>query len=337
MAEGGWKYYGWISNPDGGTNGELATRMAAWKSAFVSGLAALSSGWSLHADVTAYNSACWWWALEHTSGARLIWARCGDNSTGNVIEASNEAYNTTRIANQFEGSMWVAYVQPHLSGTALGANPATSGFLPTGSLKFFPVWQYNEWSGSARPGQFGHHILVRGSNVIYMYADTVDGDPQIDGINFMGECLDQLTHESHATEPDNHVDSLYGHLYYQDCNYAVSTWRCQFFDAEQAYRTTTSQTYNGALLTDNVVDREPWSWEVPTVYVSSNNLEPVSGGGAGIVTGSGIKGRINPEWMRYVMLPGGPANDKQRLNGGNFVYLRNGIAVGYDPTNGSML
>ena len=71
---------------------------------------------------------------------------------------------------------------------------------------------------------------------------------------------------------------------------------------------------------------------MPTFYVSSNDLDT-----AGVVVGNGIKGSMNPEWMRYTMFPGGPANDKQLLDGGNFIYLRNGIAVGWDPSNGSML
>jgi len=332
MATGGWKYVGHITNPHSGSNTDVGLEIAEWKTAWVAALALAGTGWSLHADVTLYNSACWWWALEHTGGARIVFVRGGDNSTGNVLEASNTWDNVTRVAGDYEQRSWVAYVQPHLSATALGTNPAAAGFLPSGSLKFFPMGADSEITGGAWGGPHAYHIVVRGGDAIVTIGFEVDIDPQVDTLNVMGECLDRLAHENHLTEPDNHADSKYAHLQFDSTAYNAGS-RAQYFDAAQSYLfRENSMTYLSALLTDDVCDRDPWTWQVPTFYVSSNDLD-----NDGIVTGNGIKGSMNPEWMRFTMFPGGPANDKQRLDGGDFIYLRNGIAIGWDSSNGSML
>jgi hypothetical protein len=336
MATGGWKYVGYNTNPHSGSPADHLTAITNWQTYLVTNLA--SEGWSLHAAPVNWSNQLFWFAIEHTGGARVVFVYGGDLS-GTVIEASNEQYNVTRDNGAHENTWWVAYIQPHLSATALGTNPATAGFLPSGSLKFTSMWGYGELSGAWWGEPFGYHVAARGGNIWFAVAADIDGNtldptvagPHINTLCLMGEFLDRLAHENHSTEPDNHADSKYGMLSMDDCNYST-TYRLQFFDAAQNHRTTGSIAYLSSLLTDDVCDREPWVWQVPTFYVSSNDLD-----NAGVVTGNGIKGSMNPEWFRFTMFPGGPANDKQRLDGGDFVYLRNGIAVGYDPSNGSMV
>lgn len=331
MAIGGWKYCGFITNPHSGSFTDVGLEVTEWKTALVALLSAGSTGWSLHADVAQYNDGCFWFAIEHTGGARFVFARCGTNSTGNVVEASNSYDAISKAAGTYSNNYWGAYVQPHLSATALGTNPATAGFLPTGSLKFVSWRGYDDTNLTGYP--VAHHIFVRGGGIIWGVSYDVSTNPEVGYLGLAGECLDRLAHEDHDTEPDNHADSKYAQLVWAGCNYTAQL-RAQFFKADQTLYVvaTANQAYLSELLTDNVCDREPWTWQVPTFYISSNDLD-----NDGVVTGDGIKGSMNPEWFRYTMFPGGPANDKQRLEGGAFIYLRNGIAVGYDSGNGSML
>lgn len=331
MPLGGWLYTGFLSDPHDGSTTQTVAETDAWKTAWVAGLA--GTGWSLLVDTTAYsNNKCSWFALQHTDGARAIFIRCGYYFGGggeNILVAQNDAYNAIRSVGTYFGTFWCCYVQPHLSATPLGTGPLDVAFLPAGSMKFFPMGEYTQKLDHGKPN--GYHVWARGSNLICSIAKNIDDSPPMDTVDLLGECLDRLAHENHPTEPDNHADSKYAHVHWDDCNYST-TFRCQFFDAAQNLRTTSSQAYLSALLTDDVCDRAPWTWQVPTIYVSSTDLST-----DGVVTGNGIKGSVNPEWMRYTVLPGGPVNWKQTFDSGNFVYLRSGIAVGHDSSNGNPL
>ena len=336
MAVGGWKYYGYNTSVHTGSIADVRAEMAEWKTALVTMLALGGTGWSLHADIAYYGQSISWFALEHTGGARVVFIRVGDATwSSTAIHANNDAENTTRIEQSNENLIFAAYVQPHLSATAFVGNPDSAGFLPGTSLKFFSMRGTTEVY-NPDPGPNGYHVMVRGGDMIIAMSYGVTSNPAIDTVAIMGECLDKLVHAEHPTEPDDHANSKYAHMQWDDCNYAGSM-RCQFFDAEGNLRLASGGTYLSGILTDNICDRAPFPWQVPLLYVSSSNLLPVSAGGWGVVTGNGLKGYMNPEWMRFTNFPDGPANNKQRMDGGDFIYLRAGIAVGWDPSNGSML
>jgi hypothetical protein len=336
MAEGGWIYAGVCTGVHSGSNPDVAGEVEELKSSLVALLAAKSTGWSLHAAVTAYASnQCWWFALQHTSGARVVIVRSGDYVVaGNIIHADNDGFNITRTVFATENSVYLAYLQPSVSAVALVGNPDASGFLPVGSLRFLNARAYEDVGTD--PGPNGYHVMVRGGDMIFAISYGLTTNPDINTVACMGECLDRLVHASHPSTPDTGVDAKYAHVQWDDCNY-TGFCNCQFFDVEHYGRIANLHLYYSEILTNNVCDREPFTWQVPLFYVSSSNLEPRSVGGDGVVQGNGLKGYMNPEWMRYTNFPDGPANNKQRMSESKFIYLRAGISVGWDPSNGEML
>ena len=337
MTDGGWKYCGYNGGRNSGETSDLVIEMTAWQDALVTALGLAGTGWSQHTAVASYSSDSMWFSLEHTGGARVVFAKVGyTGSSSNVIHADNDMYGGVRMEQIYENNLFAAYVQPHLSATALGANPAAAGFLPSGSLKFCSLRAFAENLDYKDGEPHGYHVMVRGGNMIFAVSYGITSNPDINNVAVMGECFDRIVHAGHPTEPDNHADSKYGMVVWDDCNY-TGTMRCQFFDAAGNHRYTSSQLYYSGILANTVCEAPPYPWQVPLFHVESSNLKTIADGGSGVVTGSGLKGSMNTEWMRYTNFPDGPANNKQRLAGGDFIYLRAGIAVGWDSANGGML
>jgi hypothetical protein len=171
--------------------------------------------------------------------------------------------------------------------------------------------------------------MVKDDNMILIRVNNEHEGHHLDRFLLMGECL-VPRHAAHPTEPDNGVNSSQAFVTMDDVNY-TSTFRGQFYLADGTWLAGGSLLYNSVLLGQDVCEGPPWAWMTPGLYVSHNDLDTY-----GIVAGDGIKGDFNSEWFRLLAVSGGPVNDKQRLNGGNFIYLRNGICVGWDPSNGGM-
>jgi len=109
-------------------------------------------------------------------------------------------------------------------------------------------------------------------------------------------------------------------------------WNAQWFASDSSTRLGEKGEVcvidNYSWLTTAVNNAEPWSW-VP-MLIGNTWYE----GEDGVVDGSGVKGRVNPEWIR-VTVNGGPSN-KQQLSSGNLIHVAFGLVLGWDPSNGAM-
>lgn len=328
MAVGGWMYYYYEHMPHGGTNAEESTAMDGLVAKMVT-----MPGWSLHQAKTAYiGGVAWWWSIEHTTGARAIFVKVGDNASASAcIHANNDQYGATRTASAYEGCMFAAYIPPSEAG-ALTGDPDNAAFFPSSNrLRFTAMLTYTEFDASGEPDRYHiFHMLTRDDGLFIGVAVNAHIDPDVDFPIWMGEMLDQLVHKDHATHPDTHPEAKYAMISLDNMSYSA-TARVQYFDADHTKSIDTGGfLVRSAILDVGMNDRAPWNWDSPLVYRADNDLDTW-----GVVPGNGLKGTINPEWLRISALPSG-INDKGRMDGGNFVYLRGGIVTGYDPSNGEM-
>lgn len=336
MADGGWIYHYYEQLPHDGSNTNEALAM--------DGLIAVQvamSGWSIHTAKTAYmSSAAWWWCIQHTSGSRIVFIKNGDNgSASNLIDAANDQYLVARVANTVEGNMFAAYLPPSVVGAFTG-NPDSASFFPAGQkLRFFPLLSYTEFNPGGNPPSGRRHIyhmFARGDGLCFAMAADVQDNPAVVWMNWMGELFDKLQNVSHPTHPDTHAEAKYGSVCIEDMD---NLWSCRWqgFNADHngtvvgSYVSTGGWIFHSGLLNTSMNDRPPWNWQSPICYRSSVDIATT-----GVVPGNGMKGTVSPEWMRMCCVSGGPVNDKQRMNGGNFIYLRNGFVTGFDPSNGAM-
>jgi len=320
MADGGWTHYHIIEYPHDGSYVGEQTAMAQLQA----GLEAMS-GWSRHTDISLYTTRCLWFSIEHTSGARLVVAYGGDNPSSllDLIAAGNDPYDDRRGLGYYNGTVWLCYIPASFSATALGTHPGTTPFLPTNSFRFFPASGYQDFSPTSNIRN-ENHILSRGDNLIWVRSNDSDADSRVNRLLMMGDCIDPLRHAA-----DTGVLAKTAFMTWDDVYY-TSTFRCQFYTSD-TWRSDGAWYLPTTLLGQDVCAVEPWTWGSPTIYISTTDLD-----NEGVVTGNSIKGLISPEWFRLVAIASGPLNDKEQLNGGDFVYLRGGFAVGYDASNGRM-
>lgn len=319
MADGGWTYYNHTEYAHDGSQASEQAAMAGLQVALEA-----MTGWSRHQDQTLYNSRCLWWALENdATGARVVFAYAGNDSSGNVLIAEVDAYNSTRTASGYEGALWICYVPASFSATALGTNPATSGFLPTNSLKFYAV-SGGEIGATTDGHRMQYDWFVRGDGMILAPTRNAQSDSRFTSLHIMGHCL-SLAHAG-----DSGVNADAGHLTWATIDHTNVNWLHYLNDGTVSSNNTLLQINQESLTGPGVNSTSKWSWYSPVVYVSTNDLD-----NGGVVVGSGVKGTINSEWMRVLATPERIA-PRTQLNGGNFVYLGGGIAVGYDTSNGAM-
>lgn len=318
MADGGWIYYPHTIYPHpGGVSDDLA--MVVGMQSALEGM----TNWSRHTDVASYNTRRWWFSIQHDiTGARVIVVFNGSASSGVIIHADNDAFGTTRNWGSFVDNRWICYVPASFSATPLGANPATSGFLPSGSTKFF-VLDGNIIRYSSGANRHQMHIMSRDDGLIIAYADSSSDNYQMDRFNMMGDCI--VPRHASDTGPNAQVAhiSLDGDAY-------NSTLLCQAYDADGTLRNSYAWYVPTAFVGMSVSQGPPWPWYSPVLYRSTTDLDN------GVITGSGVKGTISSEWYRVTNAPAGPMPWYFQMDGGNFVYLKKGIAVGFDASNGGI-
>ena len=322
MADGGWILQHIVEYPHNGSYAGEQVSMAQLQA----GLETMAN-WSRNTDIALYNTRCLWFSIKHdTTDARLVVAYGGDDSSNNpIIHPDSDPYGDWRYTSVYEGSVWLCYIPASFSATALGTNPGSASFLPTNSLKFWPAGGYQAFDPtSARRND--NFVLQRDDNLIWARSNDSDADSRINRLHLMGECLD-LRYATHPTEPDDDVNAAVAHLTWDDC-YFTATFRSQFYLGGSQF-VGGRFYYDSTLIAHASCASEPWTWMSPTIYISTNDLDTY-----GVITGNGIKGIISPEWFRYMAT--GPINDKQQLNGGDFINLRGGFVVGYDSSNGRM-
>lgn len=342
MAVGGWSHYRWVEYETDGSNTSTAARMAELEAFMLT-----MTGWESDVGISSYlSSSAWWWSIKHTAtGARIVFAKCGDYNTigPSLIDGSNYVSGAAVDATGHEGTFLAAYLPPSLSSTAFGsANPGEAGFLPSGATKFGYLSGNVEIGNTLNDIRNTHHILVRGNGMIYLFAQDTQDNGAIDYWNVMGECLTDLYHASHPTYPDDDAEAAYAHITKWG-PYPGSDGFAQFFSHDHTLLTAqfsakTCFLFHNVILKYACNNQSPWNWQDVTVCRDDTDLDTY-----GVIPGNGLKGLLNHEWVRVMCLGAGDGSDYntslafgELVDGGNFIHVRGGLVIGWDPTNGSL-
>jgi hypothetical protein len=325
MAVGGWiyDYYRWEGHSKDQTANE------AWWNAIKGKLEGMTD-WSSTTGLTSYVGSgslqAYYAVSEHTGGARLVWVFVTATS-GTIIHSTNMADGGTEAGTSSRDPyIYVAYM-PSGAG-ALTGNPASSGFLPADSLKFVPLTS-SDFDTIYSTGQHFLHFMVRGDDIILGIEYNSHQERTIDQVHLLGTVYDTL-----GTAGDTDQEGMISWTGTAEPSLTGSGAELQCFAADASLRwgrLASEGTLQIAVNTDylviTTVDRSPWPWVSPIAKVDDPDLVT-----NGIASGQGVKGALNPEMFRYTQ----PLNRKQKLDSGNFMHLRGGFVVGWDPSNGSI-
>jgi len=318
MAVGGWDYYQGRCVLASNFDDTLFLRFINEVNAVVTSM----PNWSVKAGPTKYCTNGWHTVFANSvTNAELCFAMLRDSWSGNAVEASNNVYGGTYPASGQEYTHWVAYCPP--GATFAATNPATSGFVPSNGFQFVKMKEASgEWNN---PGYHWLHCLVRDDDdLILLWEYDGDEDPGIERTILAGGCITPA-HASDTGSMKNEglIVNPSGN------NLSGSNMWAQYFASDSATRLVQSQGvkavgYQAVAGTDMYHQAYPWPF-----------IEAVVAGTGPVVTGNGVKGRINHEWYR-MMQGNGPANPKQQFDSGNFIFIRDWGMIGWDPSNGDM-
>lgn len=323
MALGGFIYAGnLLLGPHGNTRAEWEADWNAVLAKFY-----LLLGWGAHTTLTrmvdadpegsnfaisqygAGNTGYLCWVFNHTSTGLLIHA---DNMWNGV---------TQNGSTSLQPAIWLAYIPSGIAPPTSG-DPRDAAWLPAGSTKFSQIGaEMQEIYGG---GQYRFHFIARGADIILAGEEDAHLASTIDNMYLAGNLIDALAQD--PTDTNKTVSLTY------NGNISGANLTAQTFTAAGALVTTGQGLILAAdtsFLDVTTNDRAPFNWSRFLLYLSHEDLDTY-----GIVPGNGVKGTLNPEITRYTR--SGAMSDKQRMESGNLIAIRNGYVIGWDSTNGAM-
>jgi len=320
MALGGWIYHTLLIPSFTHTNDTLyETNVVDPMISLIAGI----SGWSVAVGKTKYFSDSGWYAeFSHSGGAHLAVVWVGDTTSGTTyIHADNMIHGVGQAGADLRRVMF-SYWPPGHSGAG-AANPSLSGYVPSDGIGF--MWGSRHMgisSGNTNRFQF----MARGDDLIVV---SEFNSELVDAVSLMGTIVEPLHSSDSGSRSGEAMVLRWSNAY-------ASTSRHFGCFADD---NTTRIWYdppiidNYTWLTSSINSAAPWSW-VPCL-LARPLYAGASGLASGVTSGSGIKGRVNPEVFRWTVQSGGPSN-KQQLVSGNLIHVAEGVVLGWDSSNGAM-
>lgn len=351
MAKGGWSYSGVILGPHAYTT---PLWEADWN-AVSDALVALGVGWSVATGnalfLTSGATSAWWRSWNHTSGAKLIMEVTPYNGANSItpLHADN-SISGVNLTGYCGDHVSFAYLPPGHSGLG-GGTPATSGFIPNTGFKFgytgYDVvnLQIMDFSlqTTAAMGSNAFHFVGKDDDLFILAESSSHTSRGFDFFWGMGTLFGTLAHPSEETDSDISKEAFIGSLYgvsgLSSADSPYSFFRTPSVDGA---RGTTRPRVRGdglgltslstglATTIHSVPELGTEPWVSPYMYYSGTGVST-----EGVIAGNGMKGVLDPDKIRQVQ--GWSMSQRQTLDGGNFLYIGGGIAIGWDPGNGAMI
>jgi len=319
-------------------------------------LVSLSSGWA-EPWVRTFNrddgGYCETW-LERADGSEKAQIVFYYNTTDAYIHGANK---TGKYATD-DYRLWICF-KPSTSGANLSTSLNCydhSNFCSTGNAFRFTIcndragYFYNQdwyWCWLAEESSRRVILIAERATPLIPDAITIMGDSVISSPYNTGSGLWEggVTPVAHP-EPDTHPE-LFFNWAYPSVSWVPPSGgphSLQWYKTDHTpeYQYDHGLSIRNELLGANVstlppyarepimVHRSYWSTSYPTAYGS---VWPDSGG-TEPVRGNGLKGVIDPDFVSYVA-----SHDLtyySLLNGGEFIHIRDGLCVGWDPAFGAM-
>ncbi len=334
MAKGGWKYQGVQLGPTNGTLAEVLVDLTKVTDAFINA----GKGWSLVWDAKKISGSSSDFAiaalLQHSNGKCCL------------IGISNYSYQRVDRDNcangEPGGNLWFTYGGPNL-GTNL--DPKSSELVTDGLYVASINSQYYK-DGTTSGFYSLLHLAFRDDGAFWMvYEYKASAGRGINGFILAGDIISELQHDSDTgwlscTAIIGEKGGSYHSSNDERLPERPDMQICTFAAAHDSMPTRRRRTEDGArifagqnvflekmyqpTITENV------AWSTIHVGIQNDNLNE-----AGVVVGNGFKGVLDSEAIIEADHRG--LTPWQRLDDGNYIYVTNGIALGWDPSNGDLI
>jgi hypothetical protein len=356
MAKGGWEYGRYFQGPHSNAIAEWEADWDGISDAIVN----LGVGWSVDTGNDRYTTAgsdyAWWRGWVHSSGARLAFLTTNsyngtNKGSGAVYHAENNHSNRANgtFANSSNTFGW-AYSPPGNSGWGAGLDPNDLGFITLDDFRFGIVgydqdalFDYSRISnGTAGSNTF--HFIGKDDDLFIVVEKASDADRTLEYMWCFGTLLSTLAHPTLETDANISQECFIGCLNgitgLTSSDSPYSFYRTPSIDGSRG--TTRPRlrldgmgitwiTTGLATTIHSVPELGTEPWVAGAMYTSRTTDLPTEG----VIAGSGMKGLLDSEKIRIVQ--GWSLDQRQTLDGGNFIYVGGGLAIGWDPNNGPML